>query len=253
MKRQRGIIEQAALDAGVAPVGARRVMVMMDAESTGLSGPSAFMTAGEVNRHAQIVQLVRLRWLVDLAQGSTAINQSTMAHEIMTFAQPYRDDSTRGGKVPSAPEAVRFVRDFADGLKELVGRRASGIKWTLKVSQVTRTLTGSGGSRWRAADWRGAFVLHAAELIDRYSDRIRQCGSSDCGRVFVSDDPRRQKFCSLRCGAAERQRQFRAGKADWTGYRREGRERRERQRTQQREAREKIERIEATKKGKEPN
>jgi hypothetical protein len=190
-------------------------------------GPGTFLTLEEVMRRFEILDLASLRWLLNLVQG-VPVDESTITAQIATFVEPYRDNSTTESRPASKSEALEFVRQFIAELKQFVEKRGSGVKWKIAVGEVSKTLSWedilTGGSHCRASDWRGAFLLRATELIDKYGNRIRQCAYPDCGRLFVGDHARKQKFCSLKCGAVERQRQFRAKLPDWTDYRRRGRQ-----------------------------
>lgn len=224
MKRRRGPMEQWALNAGWPAKRARRAMVR---EFDPSGGPGTFLTLEEVTRRFEILNLAYLRWLLDLVQGAS-VDESAITDQIATFVEPYLDDSSRESRPSSKSEALQFVREFITELKQLVEKRGTGFKWKIAIGEISKTLSWEdiliGGSLYHAANWRGAFLLRATKLIDEYGNRVRQCAYPNCGRLFVGDHTGKQKFCSLKCGAAERQRQFRAKHPDWADYRRRGRQ-----------------------------
>ncbi len=226
MKRRRGTIELAALAAGVPAAKARRIGVLM-LDPAG--GPGEFVTSEELMIRAELADLARLRWLLNLAQGAP-INEAEIAAEVAAVVRPYQDGSS-GSRPASGREVLRFVSKFVSDLKRFIEKRGTGIKWKIAIGKVSRSLSWedilTGGSRCLALDWRNAFLLWATELIDLHGNRIRRCSNGDCGRLFVGDRIGRQKFCSPECGATERQRRFRAKVPDWPDYRRRGRQRRE--------------------------
>jgi hypothetical protein len=223
------MIEQWALNAGLPPTRARRAVVR---EWDPSGGPGIFLTPEEVTRRFEILDLAYLRWLLDLVKGAS-VDESAILDQLATFLGPYLDDSSSESRPRSKNEALEFVRQFVAELKELVEKRGTGFKWKITIGEIRKSLSWedilSGGSLFQAADWRDAFLLRATKLIDDYGGRIRQCAYPDCERLFVGDHAGKQKFCALKCGAAERQRQFRAKRADWTDYRRRGRQLRETQ------------------------
>jgi hypothetical protein len=224
VKRRRGTNEQSALNAGLPAARAKRV-VWHEIDPAG--GPGKFLTFEEAMRRFEILDLASLRWLLNLVQGAP-LDESVITGEISAFVMPYRDNSSAESRLASNSEALEFVRQFISELKQFVEKRGTGIKWKITFGEVSKTLSWedivTGGSLFQAEDWKGSFLLRATELIAEYGSRIRQCAHPDCGRLFVCDQARKQKFCSLRCGAVERQRQFRAKLPDWTAYRRRGRQ-----------------------------
>jgi CGNR zinc finger len=220
MKRRRGTNEQAALEAGLPAARARRVVIH---ELDPFGGPGKFLTLEEAMRQFEMFDLACLRWLLNLATTTTVTEEAVTA-EVASFVEPYLDSSATNG---SETEVVKFLREFVAELKEFVQKRGSGNTWKIKVGEVSRTLSWeeitTSGSRYHSTSWRSAFLLRVTELINKYGNRIQHCSYSDCGSLFVGDGTGHQKFCSLKCGAAERQRRFRAKHPDWTDYRRRGR------------------------------
>jgi hypothetical protein len=245
MKRRRGTIEQWALKAGLPAAKARKAAVY---EFDSAGGPGTFLTFEDVRRQAEILDLASLRWLLNLLKDAPSEKDAAMTAQIVTFVEPYLDNSSTESRPRSESEALQFVRQFVAELRHLVEKRGTGVKWKIAIGEISKTLSWedilSGGSFFQAADWRGAFLLRSTQLIDQYGSRIRQCAFADCGRLFVRDHAGKQKFCSLKCGATERQRQFRAKLSDWTDYRRRGRQLRG-------QARERKEKWQALKSGKE--
>jgi CGNR zinc finger len=231
MKRARGTMEEAALAVGMPPARAKRMFAYQFDKG---GGPGTFLTLQEQLRQLEILELANLRWLLSLAE-SVPVESAAIDAEIGAFIGPHLDNSTRGSLLPSQGEALEFVRAFVTELKQFIDTRGTcnGHNWKVKIGEVSKTLSWeeilTGGSLLRAADWRGAFLLHATELIEEYGNRIRRCAYPDCARLFIGDAAGHQKFCSLKCGAVERQRKFRAKTSDWTAYRRSGRQRRKEQ------------------------
>jgi hypothetical protein len=251
MKRKRTTNEIAALKAGVSAARSRRITIQMDDPA---GGPREFLTTEEMMLRLELADMARLRWLLDLAQ-SAAIDISTISAQVAAFAGPNQRVGAVKGRLASKNEVLEFVRQFVADLKHFVEKRGTGIQWNLNLGEVSKTLSWegilTGGERYRAADWRSAFAMRAAQLLDDYGVRIRQCANRDCGRMFIGDlnrsaplMPGKQRFCSTKCGWIDRQRRFREKQGDWTEYRRSRRKRRDaiRKRQQQVQARLKTER-----------
>jgi hypothetical protein len=207
-----------------------------------------FFTLEDITRAAEIQDLARLRWLLNLVENTPG--HEVKSGEIVGFVcWPRGREKTAAPTMqpPSDGELRAFIRQFIADFNQFVGQRGKGGKWTIRFREVTKTLSwediSTGGSCFCAADWKGTFLLQAADLIERYGSRIRQCAYGGCERIFLSSDPARQKFCSPECGAVERQQRFRAKKSDWTDYRRQGRERRAQQRQRQKQVQATIEKM----------
>lgn len=227
MRRRRGTLERWALEAGLP---ARKAKSVVAAEIDPSGGPLKFVTFEEWARHMKMWDLATLRWFLDLAQGAP-IDESKIGARVALLITPYWEKSAQRPRVPDNL-ARRAVSSFVADLRKFVAKRGTEDKWKIVFRKVSRTLswgeirTGT-PSFHQSADWVSAFLLKATELIDTYGHHIRNCAYSVCGKLFVADDVRRQKFCSRECGASDRQRRFRAKLAskgkNLTEYRREGR------------------------------
>jgi CGNR zinc finger len=244
MKRKRTTLEQWAQAAGLPRSQAKQIIAFEYDDPA--AGTGTFLTIEESLRRFAILNLALLRRLLDLAQGAS-IAEATAAMELVaTFAKPYLDTSAAQYRLPSSATAHQFLRRFVAELKRFIEKPEAGIEWKIQIGGVSKTLswdsirTGGGTSLYRSADWRAAFLLRVTKLIDEYGSRIRQCARADCGRIFVSDDPRRQKFCSPKCGAIDRERRFREKQTDWAEYRRNRRKQREGIRKRQKEVQTKL-------------
>lgn len=183
-----------------------------------------------VAKHLETSKLVgrsqkeRLRWLVETVAGASEgapLNFGTA--EIAVFLVNQGGAGTRLSVMPRIRAVDRLY--LANAVKEGLVLIIDGKQWTVEIREsVDRILlrrTGVKGvdqdepfgarSTWQPrskAALLTAFLLTAADLIERQQSWLRRCPREDCGRVFVQED-RRQSYCSPRCSQTRRTRRFR--------------------------------------------
>lgn len=170
-------------------------------------------------------QKERLRWLIEtVAAGASEgapLNFGTA--EIAAFLVNQGGAGTRLSIMPRfrAVDRLNVAKAVKEGLDSVV----NGKQWKVEIREsfdrILLRRTGVKGvdqdepfgarSTWQPrskAALLTAFLLTAADLIERQQSWLRRCPREDCGRVFVQED-RRQSYCSPRCSQTRRTRRFR--------------------------------------------
>ena len=179
----------------------------------------------EISQRVGRSQKARLRWLVESFGIHANEGEPYRAHtaEIAAFLVSQGGAGTRLSVMPRIRRSG--VIYLARAVKEGVDLVIDGKQWKVEIREsVDRILvqrTGVKGvdhdepfgsrSTWQPRSKDAlltAFLLTAADLIERQQSWLRRCPREDCGRVFVQED-RRQRYCSPRCSQTRRTRRFR--------------------------------------------
>jgi hypothetical protein len=170
-------------------------------------------------------QKARLRWLVEnfAAQANLGTAFKSRTAEIAAFLLNQGGAGTRLSAMPriSSADQIYLAKTAKEGVDLVIG----GMQWKVAIREsLDRILVQRTGIRGVDPDepfgarstWQPhskealltAFLLTAADLIERQQSWLRRCPREDCGRVFVQED-KRQRYCSPRCSQTTRTRLFR--------------------------------------------
>jgi len=230
MKKEKPLLEQWALDAGL-PRKVAKDVVRFEYDDP-VSGAGRFILGTPLLRQIELRETLALQWLFDIAR--TGFQRAEDFASFNKFIARHLDAARPSRPTPRV--AIKLIRQFVTGIAQML-KTIDG-EYEISVGHVSARLSlidiMTGDSAVYKADWRGAFWLRAVYLVSQYGTRIRSCAYPPCGRMFVGDKVGHQRFCSPTHATKERERVFRAKFApeQWNEYRRKNRLRRKQLREQ---------------------
>lgn len=174
----------------------------------------------KAKRRVGTSDLEQLRWLLEFLQSKAdhQAQSSEDKQQQLKFDLAYLTGWPDPYQLPPHEEIVRLANEVTTNIRELI--RTS--RWTLRLpgtAELTRTIRPRAVTRaeglvldgfasyYGSDDFRSAFLLRVADVVEAEGTRIRTCAQNECQRLFARHG--RAKYCSSRCSQRERDSRFR--------------------------------------------